>query len=64
MLIELLANMFIIVFAIIVTCGHILLFKALFPNTPPRCKRAMGRWRRRAAVTQVKITGEAFDVRP
>ena len=64
MLIELLANVFITVFAILATYGHVLLFKALFPNTWPRCKRVVGRWRHRAALTQVKITGEAYDVRP
>jgi hypothetical protein len=64
MLIELLANTFIIVFAIIATYGHVLVVKALLPNTWSRRKRAMSRWRHRAAATQVKITGEACDVRP
>ncbi len=64
MLIELLANIFIIVFVIIATFGHVLLFKALLPNTWSRRKTAMGRWRHRAAITQVKIAGEAYDVRP
>jgi hypothetical protein len=63
MLIELLANAFIIVFVIVATYGHVLLFKALLPNTWSRRTPARGRWRHRAAVTQVKITGEAYDVR-
>jgi len=49
MLIELLANVFIIVSATI---------------AGPRCRRAMGRWRHRATLTRVTITGEAYDVRP
>jgi hypothetical protein len=64
MLIELLANTFVIVFVIVATYGHALLFKALLPNTWSRRRPVMGRWRHRAAVTQVRITGEAYDVRP
>lgn len=64
MLIELLANVFIIVSATIATYGHVLLFMALLPNVGPRCRRAMGRWRHRATLTRVTITGEAYDVRP
>jgi hypothetical protein len=62
MLTELLANIFIIVFVIVAACGHVLLFKALLPNTWSRRKPAIGRRRHRAAVALVRIAGEAVDV--
>jgi hypothetical protein len=45
MLIELLANVFTIVFAIIASCGHVLLFKALWPNWAAGLAEAHDIWR-------------------
>jgi len=56
MLIELLVNAFIMVFVIIAAYGHVLLLKALLPDTWSRRNPAKGRWRQRAA-TQVTARG-------
>jgi hypothetical protein len=56
MLIELLVNALIIVFMIIAAYGHVLLLKALLPDTWSRRKPATGRWRQRAA-TQLRARG-------
>jgi hypothetical protein len=50
MLIELLVDAFVIAFVIIAVYGHLLLLKALLPDTRLSSKRATGRWRKRTVV--------------